>query len=345
MNSGADPLSIALVGFGYWGANLGRNINAAANAWLCGVADTDEGRLQHARRLLKVGQTWSCLGDVLADPTVEAVALATPAPTHASLALEIIHSGRHVLVEKPLAMSSAEAEELIESATDAGVICMVGHTFLYSEPVRRLRSYIASGELGKIEYLYSQRLNLGRVRADCNALWNFGPHDVSILLYLLDERPSEVSACGLSFLQPGIDDVCFATLQFPSGVGANLHLSWLDPRKTRLMTVVGDSKMAVFDDVSVDQKISIYDSGVAGDPRGEFESLGDFQWRTRAGDIVIPHVAMREPLLTEIEAFAHSCRTGEPPLTDARHGADVVRILEAIDKSVAQRGVPMSLDW
>jgi predicted dehydrogenase len=222
---------------------------------------------------------------------------------------------------------------------------MVGHTFLYSAPVTTLRQYVERGELGSVQYLYSQRLSLGRIRRDCNAMWNFAPHDVSIMLHLLQDDVVEVSAKGFSFIQPGIDDVCFASLTFASGVGANIHVSWIDPRKTRLMTVVGDQKMAVYDDASADQKISIVDAGVAGrrDGFGAYESMGDFQWRTRAGDIVIPHIPMTEPLLAEIQAFGIACSTGEPPITDGHHGAEVVRVLDAIDRSARSGGSPVGL--
>ena len=340
-------MGVALVGFGYWGANLARNILAATGTELAAVVDPDADRRAAASALRDGVATYATLEDALAEASVEAVAIATPAHTHAALALTAMESGRHVLVEKPLATTTEDAERLVATGKRSGVTCMVGHTFLYAAPVRLLREYVQGGDLGTVEYIYSQRLNLGRVRSDCNALWNFGPHDVSILLYLLDEKPSEVSATGLSYLQPDIDDVCFATLRFPSGIGANLHLSWLDPRKTRLLTVVGDKKMAVFDDVSVDQKISVFNSGVAR-PQGKLDevaSYGDFQWRTRSGDILIPHVQMREPLLDEIEEFAAACRTGRTPLTSARHGADVVRILEAVDASTRLRGAPVTIEW
>jgi predicted dehydrogenase len=259
-------------------------------------------------------------------------------------AVACLEAGRHVLVEKPLALHPDDADRVVEVADKTDRTLMVGHTFLYSTPVRALRSLIEEGELGTVQYLYSQRLSLGRIRRDCNAMWNFAPHDVSIMMYLLGERVAEVSAKGFSFIGPGIDDVCFASLTFESGIGANLHVSWIDPRKTRLMTVVGDRKMAIYNDVSVDQKIWIVDAGVAGEREfGAYESLGDFQWRTRAGDIVIPHIKQTEPLLAEIEAFGLACASGTPPVTNGRHGADVVRVLYGIDESARQGGAPVRL--
>ena len=321
---------------------------AAPSVELVGVAAADEGQRHRAARDVAGIRTWAGLDEVLDSPDVTAVVLATPAHTHAGMALRVLASGRHVMVEKPLAMNTDDARSVARAADEAGLIAMVGHTFLYSPPVRRLREYVSSGELGQIQYLYSQRLSLGKIRRDCNALWNFAPHDVSIMLYLLDERPVEVSARGFSFIQRGNEDVCFASLAFPSGIGANLHVSWIDPRKTRLMTVGGDQKMAVYNDVSSDQKIWLFDAGVArsADPTlGEYASMGEFQWRTRAGDILIPNIEMREPLLLELEAFGQSCATGEPPLTDAHHGVDVVAILAAIGASMAKGGAPVELTW
>lgn len=342
------PVGVALVGYGYWGANLARNLAAASSVDLRGIADGDDGQRRSAATAFPAVTIWSTLDEVLADPAVSAVVLATPAATHAPLALQVLASGRHVMVEKPLALDPGEAAEVAAAAESAGLIAMVGHTFLYAPPVRRLRQYITDGDLGRIQYLYSQRLSLGKIRRDCNALWNFAPHDVSIMLFLLDERPVEVSAKGFAFIQPDIEDVCFASMEFQSGIGANLHVSWIDPRKTRLMTVVGDAKMAVYNDVSPDQKIWVFDAGVTqGDERtlGEYATMGEFQWRTRAGDILIPNVVMQEPLALEIEAFGESCQTGEAPVTSARHGVEVVKVLAAIDESMAKGGVPVGIDW
>lgn len=340
------PTGVALVGFGYWGANLARNIRAVDDLELIGVVDQQGSQRDAAAESHPGIETWSELRHALGDERVGAVVIAAPAAQHAELALEALESGRHVLVEKPLATDPSDARSIAKVADDAGLTAMVGHTFLYSPPVWRLKEYVTSGELGKPQYLYSQRLSLGRVRRDCNALWNFAPHDISIILHLLDERPSEVSGTSMSMIDPNLPDVFFAKLQFPSGVGAHLHVSWVDPRKTRLMTVVGDRKMAVYDDVSVDQKLSIVDAGVArSSDLGEYVSLGDFQWRTRAGDILIPRIEMTEPLRNEMQAFADACRTGERPVADGWHGVDVVEILSAIDRSAAEGGSPVGLPW
>ena len=348
MSASPDHLRIgvALVGFGYWGANLARNIRASGSLELIGVVDADAQQRARAMDNLDGIRGWQSLDEALDDDGVDAVVIATPAATHHRLALQALEAGRHVMVEKPLALHRGDAEEIETLADQRGLIAMVGHTFLYSPPVWRLKEYIRSGELGEIQYLYSQRLSLGRIRRDCNALWNFAPHDVSIMLHLLDERPESVTGASMSMIDPSIPDVYFATLRFPSGVGAHMHVSWIDPRKARLMTIVGDRKMAVYDDVSVDQKIALVDAGVARTSDfGEYESLGDFQWRTRAGDILIPKVDMSEPLRNEMEAFGTACRTGERPVTSAHHGCDVVAVLEAIDTSAQTGGTPVELTW
>jgi predicted dehydrogenase len=339
-----DSIGIALAGFGYWGANLARNVVAAPNTHLVGIVEADDSQRDHASAKHSGSTMWQSLEEALADERVDAVILATPASTHAALARQTLNAGKHILVEKPLAESINEAVELVESAASSGLTLMVGHTFLYSAAVAHLRDWIQKGELGEVQYIHSRRLSLGRIRRDTNALWNFAPHDLSIMMHLLDEAPIEVSGRGFSFIDQRIEDVVFATMQFPSGVGANLHVSWIDPLKTRTMIVVGDQKMAIYNDVSVDQPLALVDSGVARDEDlGEYLSVGDFQWRTRAGDIHIPRVEFVEPLLKEVTAFGDACRTGEAPLTDGRHGLDVVRALVAISESMKLSGAPVEV--
>ena len=337
-------VGVAVVGYGYWGVNLTRNVGSAQTTELVGVVDPAADRRDLAVANNPGIVAWESLDDALLDSRVEAVVIATPASTHVELAVQCLEAGRDILVEKPLAETSADAEKIAQLAHDRDRVLMVGHTFLYSPPVHRLRSLIDQGDLGVVQYLYSQRLSLGRIRRDCNALWNFAPHDVSIMLHLLQEPVVEVTAKGFAFIDPEVEDVCFASLTFASGVGANLHVSWIDPRKTRLMTVVGDEKMAIYNDVSVDQPLWLVDSGVAkNQDLGTFESLGEFQWRTRSGDIHIPHIEMSEPLRNEIEEFGQACLDRSTPLTDGQHGIDVVRILEAIDRSAQAAGRPMEV--
>lgn len=337
-------IGVAVVGYGYWGVNLTRNVATASTTELIGVVDPGSDRRDLAHTNHAGIRTWATIDDALDDDRVQAVVIATPASTHVDLALAAMARGRDILVEKPLAETTADAEKLRDVAADNDLVLMVGHTFLYSPPVLRLKELVDQGDLGALQYLYSQRLSLGRIRRDCNALWNFAPHDVSIMLHLLEEPVVEVTAKGFSFIEPGIDDICFASLTFESGIGANLHVSWIDPRKTRLMTVVGDEKMAIYNDVSVDQPLWLVDSGVAKDrDLGEYESMSDFQWRTRSGDIVIPRIEMSEPLRNEITAFGEACLTRTAPRTDGEHGVEVVRVLEAIDRSAQANGRPMEV--
>lgn len=339
-----DSIGVALAGFGYWGSNLARNVVGAPSTHLIGIVDaTETGRDLASQRYPNV-EVWPRLEDALGDDRVDAVVLATPASTHVTLAKQALSAGKHVLVEKPMAESVEDAKDLVALAASASLTLMVGHTFLYSAPVAHLRRWIEDGELGHIQYLHSRRLSLGKIRRDTNALWNFAPHDLSIMMHLLDEAPVEVSGRGFSFIDPEIEDVAFATMRFPSGVGANLHVSWIDPLKTRTMIVVGDQKMAIYNDVSVDQPLALVDSGVARDDNlGEYLSVGDFQWRTRAGDIHIPRIEFREPLLTEVTAFGNACLTGDPPVADGLHGIDVVRALVAIDQSMKLAGTPVEV--
>jgi len=339
-----DSIGVALAGFGYWGANLARNVVGASSTHLVGIVETGETRRQLAHRSHPQSEMWRDLEEALGNDTVGAVIVATPASTHVTLAKQALSAGKHVLVEKPMAESTKDGMDLVALAADSELILMVGHTFLYSAPVEHLRSWIDKGDLGEIQYLHSRRLSLGRIRRDTNALWNFAPHDLSIMMHLLGESPVEVSGRGFSFIDPQIEDVAFATMQFASGVGANLHVSWIDPLKTRTMIVVGDQKMAIYNDVSVDQPLALVDSGVARDvDLGEYLSMGDFQWRTRAGDIHIPRIEFTEPLLNEITAFGNACLTGEAPLADGRHGLDVVRALVAIDQSMKLSGAPVEV--
>lgn len=338
-------IGVVVVGYGYWGVNLTRNVVGASTTDLIGVVDPSTERLALAFGNHPGITTWSSLDDALTDRRVDAVVIATPASSHVELALQALEAGRDILVEKPLAETSADARKINDLACDEGRILMVGHTFLYSPAVHRLKQLVDEGELGTVQYLYSQRLSLGRIRRDCNALWNFAPHDVSIMLHLIDEPVVEVTAKGFAFIDPEVEDVCFASLTFESGVGANIHVSWIDPRKTRLMTVVGDEKMAIYNDVSVDQPLWVVDSGVARDSDlGVFESLGDFQWRTRSGDILIPRIEMSEPLHNEIEAFGVACLERSTPATDGSHGIEVVKVLEAMDRSAQSSGRPFEVD-
>jgi predicted dehydrogenase len=339
---GRTVVRVGQIGLGYWGPNLLRSLRSLPHAQVVAVADSDE------RRLADVAGSGPGLGvtrdyrELLARPDVDAVVVAVPASLHARMVGEALEAGKHVFVEKPLAMTVADATRVVELAAQRQRVLMVGHTFLYNAAVRRLKEYITSGELGDVFYLYAQRLNLGRVRQDVNALWNFGPHDVSILLYLLDAAPQDVSARGFAYLQPGLEDVVFMTVTFPGGISAHVHISWLDPHKVRRMTVVGSRKMVVYDDVSVDARIVLYDRGVdrvptADSPR-DFGNFAEFQLALRHGDITIPALKFPEPLQLECKHFIDCIVDGSTPLTDGRHGLEVVKVLEAAQQSLDQDG-------
>jgi len=336
-----DRFGIGVVGFGYWGANLARNVAANSSCDLVAVTDPSEQRQEHARETFPGVTTYVTVEQLLNDTKVHAVLLSTPPSTHADLAMTILNAGRHVLVEKPFATTSHQAKQLIEAADRHGLVAMPGHTFLYSPAVRLLRGLVESGELGNIQHVYSQRLSLGRIRRDCNVLWNLAPHDVSAISYIVDTWPLTVSAAGHAFIEPPNDDVFFLATTAENGVSSFIHVSWIDPRKTRCLTVVGDRQMAVFDDVSADQKVALYDAGVArsiDDGSDAYEAFSDFQWQTRSGDVRFPHVETNEPLGLEIDDFVSCCQNGGVPVASAQSGLQTVRVLEAAERSAAQGG-------
>ena len=344
----SDRVRIAQVGLGYWGPNLLRNLLTVGDAHVTWAVDQDPDRLHDARERAGGLKVTTEYGEVLASDDVDAVVIATPAALHFQMVRQALLAGKHALVEKPLAMTSAESRELAELAKSRDLVLMVGHTFLYNAAVRKVRQYIVDGELGDVLYLYSQRLNLGRVRKDVNALWNFAPHDISIILYLLGARPSSVAAQGFAYLQPSIADVVFCNLTFPDGRAAHLHISWLDPLKVRRMTVVGTQKMAVYDDTSSDAKIALYDRGMESIPTAQspkdFANFAEYQLLPRRGDVVIPAFKFPEPLQTQCAHFVECVRNGQTPLTDAMHGLAVVEVLEAAQRSMDTKGRPQPVD-
>ena len=336
------------IGLGYWGPMLLRNVVAAPEATVVAVADQDADRLAEVMSQMPRVMALRDHHEVIARPDVDAVVIATPAATHASMVEEALRAGKHVLVEKPLAMRVSDAERLVDLAAAHRRVLMVGHTFLYNAAVVRLKEYVDGGELGRVLYVCSQRLNLGRVRSDVNALWNFAPHDISILLYLLRQTPVEVVARGFAYLQDNVEDVVFMTLVFPDNVCAHVHISWLDPHKVRRMQVVGSRKMAVYDDLSPDARIVLYDRGVdriptADSPR-DFKNFADFQLRLRSGDVSIPTFPFPEPLRVECQHFIDCICTGRTPLTDGRHGLAVVKVLAAAERSMQRGGAPTTIE-
>jgi predicted dehydrogenase len=319
---------VGLAGLGYWGPNLARNFDELAElAWLCDLSD--EQRELFAARYPTARLT-ADFDELLSDQSVEAVIVATPVVTHFELAKRALEAGKHVLVEKPPALTGAETEELVATAEENERVLMPGHLLLYHPGVARLKELIASGELGEILYVYGNRQNLGQIRKDENALWSLGVHDLSVILHLLQEEPSEAWARGESFLTEGVEDVVFCYLRFPSGKIAHMHLSWLDPHKMRRITVVGRDKMAVFDDMELDRKLTVYDKG----PVERAATYGE--WVTRTGDIYSPKIPNAEPLRLECEHFLQLVAGNGDPLAAARDGLAVVRTLEHLQASLEQ---------
>jgi predicted dehydrogenase len=328
MSEEQQPVRVGVVGLGYWGPNLARNLAAIPGcqvAWLC---DADA----HARAKLEpsfpAARSTGELADLLDDDTLDAVVLATPVPTHAELAIAVARARKHCFVEKPLATNAADAERAVAAADSAGKILMVGQLLEYHPAVTRLKELVDSNQLGRLLYIYGNRLNLGKLRADENALWSLGAHDVSVALHLIGEEPSECVAQGASYVREGVQDVVFCYLRFPSGTLAHLHLSWLDPHKERRITVVGSDRMATFDDMLIEGKLTIYDKGFDEDTR----SWGEYI--TRSGDTFSPQIPNVEPLRVECEHFVHCVRTGATPRSDGRSGLRVVRVLEALQHSL-----------
>ncbi len=319
---------VGVVGLGYWGPNLARNFAAIPGcevAWLC---DASEEARAKVAQTLPGAQLTADIGELLGDDGLDAVVLATPVLSHAELATRVLESGRHCFVEKPLATNVADAQRAVDAAARAGKLLMVGHLLEYHPAVAQLKELVNAGELGELFYLYGNRVNLGKLRADENALWSLGAHDVSVVLHLIDEDPVECTAHGRSYVREGVEDVVFCYLRFPSGVVAHLHLSWLDPHKERRLTVVGSRRMATFDDMRLEGKLTVYDKGFDEDAR----SWGEYV--ARSGESFAPRIANVEPLRVECEHFVECIRTGAQPRSNGESGLRVVRVLEALQGSL-----------
>jgi len=329
----------AVVGCGYWGPNLVRNFYEIPGSRLLICCDQNAQKLEPMQLRYPTVKCTTDFDEVL-NSEADAVAIATPIRTHHELASRALRAGKHVFVEKPLAFSYQQCLELVEISERQGKVLMVGHTFEYNPAVRKLKEIVDRGEVGAVRYVYSSRVNLGQVRADENALWNLAPHDISIFLYLLGSVPVRISARGRGYLNPAIEDVAFLYMEFPSGVIAHTHVSWLDPSKIRKMTVVGSEKMVIYDDMDSEGKLRIYDKGVV--DLGQV--YGEFHVKLRAGDILIPKLDQREPLRIECEHFLECIRKGLRPQSDGLSGARVVRILEAAQISMREGGREIALD-
>jgi predicted dehydrogenase len=334
-------IGVGVIGAGYWGPKHIRNFGALPGARVAMVADLSEARLAPIRAQYRGVQTTTDHRHLLRARDVDAVVIATSVTTHARLAREALLAGKHVLVEKPLAASSAQCKDLIRLAAEHGRVLMVGHTFLYNPAVLVLRELVRSGEIGDVRYAYAQRLNLGLFQRDVHVLWDLAPHDVSILMYVLGTDPIAVAARGGAHVQAGVPDVAFMDLAFPHNVSAAVHVSWLDPNKVRRITLVGSKKMIVYDDVEPREKIRVYDRGIDVPPRPD--RFGQLQLTYRDGDVYAPPVPDVEPLRLECEHFLDCIETGATPRTDGEQGLKVVRTLEMADVSLLHGGVMVSV--
>jgi predicted dehydrogenase len=335
----AAQVRVAAVGCGYWGPNVIRNLSEVPGFDLRWVCDADPVRLGPVASRYPTARATTRIDDVFADTSVDAVYLATPVSTHYALARRALELGKHVLLEKPLATTIAEADELAALAAARGLTLLVGHTFVFSPPVRKIKELIDSDLLGPIYYVESTRVNLGLFQKDVSVLWDLGPHDVSILIYWLGEVPLQVSARGRSYLGEALEDVAFLTLQFPSGILAQLQISWLAPSKLRRTSIVGRQRMIVYDDLEPVEKVKIYDRGVDHQPA----SFGEFQLTYRSGDILSPRLDTTEPLKIECQHFLECIRTGRIPDASPQSGVDVVRVIQAAERSLRCGGAPQAV--
>ncbi|HAX97663.1 MAG TPA: oxidoreductase [Candidatus Atribacteria bacterium] len=324
-------LSIAQVGVGYWGPNLLRNLVANKRCEVKVAVDLSRERRDYVLGLYPAIEVTDDVNQVLQDKKIEAVVIATPVATHYNLAIQALEAGKHILVEKPLATSVAEVDQIGKIASKKNLVVMAGHTFLYNAAVHYVKKIIDSGEIGDVRYIYSQRLNLGRIRSDVDALWNFAPHDVSIIQYWLgDPDPISVVKRGVDYIQDKIDDVVFINILYPKKIMANIHVSWLDPQRSRSMTIVGSKKMVVYDDTA-ENKITIYDKGI--DRKAVLGEHMDYDnphfqaFDHRSGDVLLPKIDFKEPLKVEIDHFIDCIQNGVKCLTDVDHAKKVVQIL------------------
>ncbi len=334
--------SIGVIGCGYWGPNLIRNFTHLKDSEVLICADLDEGRLAHMKSLYPQLEVTTDHTRLLAREDLDAIVIATPPETHHKFAIEALEAGKHVFVEKPLAVTGSESAEMVTVADKRGLTLMTGHTFVYTAAVNKIKELIQSGELGDIHYISSTRVNLGLFQENINVIWDLAPHDVSILNYILDSTPEEVSAVGHSYIQRDVEDVAFLTFRYPHSVMAHIHVSWLNPNKIRKTTVVGSKKMLVYDDISPLEKIRIYDKGVNIQPH--YDTFGEFQLSYRFGDIFIPKLDDREPLKVECQHFIDCARGKATSRSSGHHGHEVVSVLETAMESIGQDGKMIAVE-
>jgi predicted dehydrogenase len=336
------PINIAVIGCGYWGPNLIRNFRSTPGAKVKVICDMNVERLAQLKSLYPEVQTETEMDKVINDKSIDAVVIATPVRFHHKMAKAALEAGKHTFIEKPMASSSAECEELNAIADRDGLTLMIGHTFLYSSPVRKIKEIVDSGDIGQIQYISSRRLNLGLYQKDINVAWDLAPHDISIILYIMEETPLSVNCRGNCHVTPGIEDVTNMALTFRQNQLATIQNSWLDPRKVREMTIVGTRRMIVYDDVEPLEKIKIYDARVDRPPH--YDTFAEFTYSYHYGDIYVPYVKQEEPLKVECKHFVDCISTGARAITDGHHGLQLVRILEASSASLKENGAAIYLE-
>ena len=336
-------VNIGIVGLGYWGPNLLRNFDFIPECHIAFCCDTDEKALKEAKQRYLHLQTTNEYSVLLKDPEIEGIVITTPAKTHYSLVKLALQHNKHVFVEKPLTLDVDQATELVEISQQQNLILMVGHLMEYHPAVEALKMLIQSGDLGDIYYIYSQRVNLGKIRNDENVLWSLAPHDFSVAMFLLDAEPISVSTQGQAYIQEGIDDIVFTNLQFSGDIMVNSQFSWLDPHKIRQMTIVGSQKMAVFDDMNPTEMLRIYDKGIM-NSKDSYDLFAKFP-TLRFGDVRIPHILMEEPLRKECQHFIDCLANNEHPRSDGRGGLRVVQVLQAAQESLDRNGDPVKIRY
>ncbi|MBK9991681.1 MAG: Gfo/Idh/MocA family oxidoreductase [Verrucomicrobia bacterium] len=332
-------INVGVVGCGYWGPNLIRNFRALGDCQLKMMCDVSEQRLKHMRALYPEVAAETNYERMLNEGGLDAVVIATSVRYHYPMAKASLLAGKHTMIEKPFASSTAECEELIDIAKKKGVVLMVGHTFLYSPVVRRIKEIVDSGDVGEIRYISARRLNLGLFQRDINVAWDLAPHDISVILHILQDQPLSVSCRGAAHVTPGIEDVTSMSLLFANSRSAIIQSSWLDPRKVREMTIVGSKRMIVYDDVAQQEKIKIFDVRVDRPPH--YDTFAEFHYAYHYGDVYAPYVKQDEPLKTECQHFLDCIKTGTTPLTDGHKGLEIVRVLEASSQSLKLNGAPI----
>ncbi|MGH7941989.1 MAG: Gfo/Idh/MocA family protein [Limisphaerales bacterium] len=336
-----QEIKIGVIGCGYWGPNLVRNLRSLPDCSLKMMSDLSEQRLAHLRTLYPEVEGVIDYRHLLNGSGLDAIVVATAVKSHFPLAKASLAAGKHTFIEKPMALSSAECEELIDIAQRKGLVLMVGHTFLYSPAVKKIKEIVEFGDIGEIRYICARRLNLGLFQKDINVAWDLAPHDISIALYIMGEMPVMVNCRGSAHVTPGVEDVTSMCLTFPKQRTAIIHSSWLDPRKVREMTIVGSRRMIVYDDVTQLEKIRIFDARVERPPH--YDTFAEFHYAYHYGDMYAPYIKQEEPLKAECQHFLDCIRDGSQPLTDGRQGLDLVRILEASSDSLKRNGAPISL--